>query len=97
MAEGVFAPGHPGELIQIVPFEMIDAVLAECGAVQPRLFETPGASQSWPELCIEVVRPGQVSGSDRASVMPKPGVSGGQLTRWLCAMAVIVPGRSGEL
>nr|WP_198035414.1 IS4 family transposase [Streptacidiphilus rugosus] len=37
VAEGVFAPGHLGELTQIVPFEMVDEVLAECGAVQQRL------------------------------------------------------------
>lgn len=29
-AGGVFAPGHLGELTRIVPFEMVDAVLAEC-------------------------------------------------------------------
>lgn len=29
VAAGVFAPGHLGELTQIVPFEMVDAVLAE--------------------------------------------------------------------
>jgi hypothetical protein len=33
----VFAPGHLGELTQIVPFELADAVLAEAGAVQRRL------------------------------------------------------------
>jgi Insertion element 4 transposase N-terminal/Transposase DDE domain len=37
VAGGCFAPGHLGELTQIVPFEMIDAVLAETGAVQQRL------------------------------------------------------------
>ena len=37
MAAGVFAPGHLGELTQIVPFEMADAVLAEAGVVQRRL------------------------------------------------------------
>jgi Insertion element 4 transposase N-terminal/Transposase DDE domain len=36
VAEGVFAPGHLGELTQIVPFEMVDAALAECGATQRR-------------------------------------------------------------
>ena len=41
VAEGVFAPGHLGELTQIVPFEMVDAVLAECGAVQRRLRKLP--------------------------------------------------------
>ena len=29
VAGGVFAPGHLGELTRIVPFEMVDAVLAD--------------------------------------------------------------------
>ena len=37
MAGGVFASGHLGELTRIVPFEMVDAVLAETGSVQQRL------------------------------------------------------------
>jgi hypothetical protein len=37
----VFAPGHLGELTQIVPFEMVDEVLAETGAVERRLRELP--------------------------------------------------------
>ena len=37
----MFAPGHLGELTQIVPFEMVDAVLEECGAVQRRLRKLP--------------------------------------------------------
>jgi len=41
VAEGVFAPGHLGELTQIMPFEMVDAVLAECGATQRRLRKLP--------------------------------------------------------
>jgi len=41
VAEGVFAPGHLGELTQIVPFEMVDAVLAGCGAAQRRLRKLP--------------------------------------------------------
>lgn len=41
VAEGVFAPGHLGELTQIVPFEMVDEVLTECGAVQQRLRKLP--------------------------------------------------------
>jgi Insertion element 4 transposase N-terminal len=41
VAEGVFAPGHLGELTQIVPFEMVDAVLSECGAAQRRLRKLP--------------------------------------------------------
>ncbi|WP_214663621.1 transposase domain-containing protein [Streptomyces rapamycinicus] len=41
VAEGVFAPGHLGELTQIVPFEMVDEVLIECGATQQRLRKLP--------------------------------------------------------
>jgi Insertion element 4 transposase N-terminal/Transposase DDE domain len=37
VAAGLFAPGHLGELTQIVPFELADGVLAETGAVQRRL------------------------------------------------------------
>jgi hypothetical protein len=37
----VFAPGHLGELTQYVPFELVDAVLAETGTVQRRLRELP--------------------------------------------------------
>jgi hypothetical protein len=41
VAEGAFAPGHLGELTQIVPFEMVDAALDECGAVQRRVRKLP--------------------------------------------------------
>ncbi|MEU9134276.1 IS4 family transposase [Kitasatospora sp. NPDC048540] len=41
VAEGIYAPGHLGELTQIVPFDMVDEVLAECGAVQERLRKLP--------------------------------------------------------
>jgi hypothetical protein len=41
VAGGPFAPGHIGELTQIVPFEMVDAALAETGAIQRRLRELP--------------------------------------------------------
>ena len=37
MAKGAFAPGHLGELTRIVPFEMIDAVLADTGRTQRRI------------------------------------------------------------
>lgn len=36
-----FAPGHLGELTQIVPFEMVDAALAETGMSQRRLRDLP--------------------------------------------------------
>ncbi|GAA3140482.1 IS4 family transposase [Streptomyces echinatus] len=41
VAEGVFAPGHLGELTRIVPFEMVDAILTETGARQRRLRKLP--------------------------------------------------------
>jgi hypothetical protein len=41
LAAGVFAPGHLGELTQQVPFEMVDAVLAETGAAQRRVRQLP--------------------------------------------------------
>lgn len=37
MAGGRFAPGHLGELTRIVPFEMVDAALADTGTVQQRV------------------------------------------------------------
>ncbi len=41
VAAGRFAPGHLGELTPIVPFEMVDAALAETGTVQQRLRDLP--------------------------------------------------------
>lgn len=40
-APGVFAPGHLGELTQIVPFELVDEVLAEAGGLQQRVRGLP--------------------------------------------------------
>jgi hypothetical protein len=37
VAKGVFAPGHLGELTQVVDFALVDAVLEETGAVQKRV------------------------------------------------------------
>lgn len=37
VAEGVFAPGHLGELTQVLDFELVDAVAAETGTVQRRV------------------------------------------------------------
>jgi hypothetical protein len=41
VAPGVFAPGHLGELTQIVPFEMVDQALAATGTAQARLRVLP--------------------------------------------------------
>jgi Insertion element 4 transposase N-terminal/Transposase DDE domain len=41
VAGGRFAPGHLGELTQLVPFEMVDEALAETGGVQRRVRDLP--------------------------------------------------------
>lgn len=41
VADGVFAPGHLGELTQIVSFDLVDAALPDCRAVQQRLRKLP--------------------------------------------------------
>jgi transposase IS4-like protein len=41
VAQGRFAPGHLGELTQLVPFEMVDEALIETRAVQSRLRDLP--------------------------------------------------------
>src|SRR5689334_21647263 len=41
VAADAFAPGHLGELTRIVPFEMVDAALAETGTVQRRVRDLP--------------------------------------------------------
>ena len=41
VAPGVFAPGHLGELTQVVPFEMVDQALAATGTTQARVRVLP--------------------------------------------------------
>lgn len=41
VAAGRFAPGHLGELTQQVPFELVDAVLAQTGRAQSRIRDLP--------------------------------------------------------
>ena len=41
VAAGVFAPGHLGELTQLVPFELADEVLAQTKTVQRRVRDLP--------------------------------------------------------
>ena len=41
VAAGVFAPGHLGELTQYLPFEVVDAVLADTKTVQQRVRDLP--------------------------------------------------------
>jgi hypothetical protein len=41
VASGPFAPGHLGELTQIVPFDMIDEILTETRTVHARARDLP--------------------------------------------------------
>jgi hypothetical protein len=41
VAEGLFAPGHLGELTRIVPFDMVDEVLADTGGTEQRRRKLP--------------------------------------------------------
>ena len=41
VAAGVFAPGHLGELTQVIPFELVDSVLADARAGERRLRALP--------------------------------------------------------
>lgn len=41
VASGAFAPGHLGELTQLVPFEMVDEALQQTGRVQRRVRDLP--------------------------------------------------------
>ena len=41
VAGGRFAPGHIGELTRIVPFEMVDAAVAQTRAEQQRVRDLP--------------------------------------------------------
>ncbi|MGW1882405.1 transposase domain-containing protein, partial [Streptomyces sp. NPDC001970] len=41
VAAGRFGPGHLGELTQVVPFDLVDAVLDETRCVQRRLRDLP--------------------------------------------------------
>lgn len=41
VASGAFAPGHLGELTQIIPFDMVDEALRETGTTQARIRDLP--------------------------------------------------------
>jgi Insertion element 4 transposase N-terminal/Transposase DDE domain len=81
VAAGAFAPGHIGELTQIVPFEMVDAVLAETGAAQRRVRALPSrvvvylllAATLFADLGYSLVWARMTAGLDGlATVVPTP-------------------------
>lgn len=82
VAAGRFAPGHLGELTQLVPFEMVDEALAQTRAVQSRVRDLPSrvvvylllAACLFPELGYPGVWRKLTAGLAGASVAePTPG------------------------
>jgi hypothetical protein len=57
VATGVFAPGHLGELTQYLPFELVDAVLADTGCVQQRVRALPSRVGVYFVLALCLFRP----------------------------------------
>lgn len=80
VAGGVFAPGHLGELTQIVPFEMVDAALAETGSRERRTRRLPArvvvylllAAGLFPEVGLGQVWARLCSGLSRPLAAPAP-------------------------
>jgi hypothetical protein len=50
----MFAPGHLGELTQVIPFELVDGVLADSRAVQRRLRLLPSRVGIYFLLALEL-------------------------------------------
>ena len=73
----MFAPGHLGELTQVVPFELADAVLADARAVQRRLRLLPSRVGIYFVLALGLFPqwglPGCVGGADRGAGRAGPG------------------------
>ena len=79
MAAGAFAPGHLGELTRVVPFELVDEVLAEAGGRERRLRLLPSRVGVYFLLAM--------------CLFPQPGYRGvrGKLTAALGGLGLPVP------
>ena len=79
VAAGVFAPGHLGELTQIVPFELADAVLADTRSAGRRLRLLPSRAGLYFVLAL--------------GLFPQAGYLGvwGKLTAALDGLGLVVP------
>ena len=79
MAAGAFAPGHLGELTRVVPFELVDEVLAEAGGRERRLRLLPSRVGVYFLLAM--------------CLFPQPGYRGvwGKLTAALGGLGLAVP------
>jgi hypothetical protein len=75
-ASGVFAPGHLGELTRYLPFELVDAVLAETGRTERRLRDLPSRVGVYFVLALALFPDlgcGQVWGKLSAGLAAVPG------------------------
>jgi Insertion element 4 transposase N-terminal/Transposase DDE domain len=79
VAAGVFAPGHLGELTQVIPFDLVDAVLADARAAQRRLRLLPSRVGVYFVLAL--------------GLFPRPGYLGvwARLTAALDGLGLAVP------
>jgi hypothetical protein len=79
VAAGAFAPGHLGELTRVVPFELVDAVLAEEGGLERRVRLLPSRCGLYFLLAM--------------CLFPRSGYLGvwGKLTAGLRALRIPVP------
>jgi Insertion element 4 transposase N-terminal/Transposase DDE domain len=57
VAAGVFAPGHLGPLTQVIPFELVDAVLEENGRTERRLRMIPARVALYLTLAMALFEP----------------------------------------
>jgi Insertion element 4 transposase N-terminal len=62
VAAGVFAPGHLGELTQVIPFELVDGVLGDTRTVQRRLRLLPSRVGIYFVLALGLF-PGRATGA----------------------------------
>ena len=85
VAAGVFAPGHLGELTQVIPFELAGAVLAEACAA----FRTPADGElTWARKLLHLLDETMLlladRGFDRLQGETRVGVDLQQRCKWAC-------------
>jgi hypothetical protein len=85
-AAGVFAPGHLGELTQYLPFELVDAVLEETGAVERRLRDLPSRVGVYFLLALALFPGESYLGVWRALVGGLVAVTGAPSEKALCEL-----------
>ncbi|MEO3807354.1 IS4 family transposase, partial [Nonomuraea sp. B1E8] len=96
VASGAFAPGHLGELTQLLPFEMVDEALRQTGRVQRRIRDLPSrvavylvlAGALFPELGWQQVWQRLTAGLSGLSIASPTGAAMAQARRRLTAAPI---------